>query len=480
MQPKERSGGKRFSTGGRDVALRLPVVRIGDDVAWVNRPPQLFPEPVDLASVQASLPPLECIGHSGQGRPIGLARLGRGPLQAVLVAGAHAEEPAGPAFLRALIAILSDPNHPDYGKLVLSESAGKWAGQHVLEAFTLHIVPHMNPDGEAAAVSAGWLDPMPGKGGYFCPAAWDFQRLSTREKPGQDVEFGWPWSSEELSAPSDAHPVPHVPPTSAALRTENAAVAEYLLTALSRPMDPGRPLVFHGSLHGMAYATGAWCLVGRGWTRHRTKGGNEGRPYAEMQPACGAVEVAPDRSAALRAAVASAVLERGMPLHDMDRAGEKGFDRIGPGFATTPDVWAMRNHFLGLTPPDAEMAAKFRPSSMDFARGLGVDPLLMVSEVPMFLLYGDQGPVRRNHQCVVLDQGGLIALEQISCDPPGDSVLDRFRKRLGAEDAEVDSNGIPTWVREFRVVPVPASLQVGMVGDMVLAGLACAAGQAQV
>jgi hypothetical protein len=46
----------------------------------------------------------------------------------------------------------------------------------------------------------------------------------------------------------------------------------------------------------------------------------------------------------------------------------------------------MRDHFLALGDP--EMAARFRPNSMETIRALGGDPLTLVSEMPLFLLPG--------------------------------------------------------------------------------------------
>ena len=44
----------------------------------------------------------------------------------------------------------------------------------------------------------------------------------------------------------------------------------------------------------------------------------------------------------------------------------------------------MRRHFLDRGDP--ETAAVFRPSSMEYVRSLGGDPLTFVSEMPLFLL----------------------------------------------------------------------------------------------
>lgn len=44
----------------------------------------------------------------------------------------------------------------------------------------------------------------------------------------------------------------------------------------------------------------------------------------------------------------------------------------------------MRRYFLDRDEP--AMAARFRPSSMEFVRSLGGDPLTLVSEMPLFLV----------------------------------------------------------------------------------------------
>ena len=46
----------------------------------------------------------------------------------------------------------------------------------------------------------------------------------------------------------------------------------------------------------------------------------------------------------------------------------------------------MRDHFLARG--DDEMAARFRPSSMETIRALGGDPLTLVTKMPLFLTPG--------------------------------------------------------------------------------------------
>jgi hypothetical protein len=90
-----------------------------------------------------------------------------------------------------------------------------------------------------------------------------------------------------------------------------------------------------------------------------------------------------DRTGEMRRSLRRQVRAMGYPLFDVDREGEKGFRRIDEGFSTRPDSRAMQRHFLALDDPAT--AAKFRPSSMEFVRELGGDPLTFVSEMPLFL-----------------------------------------------------------------------------------------------
>jgi len=156
-----------------------------------------------------------------------------------------------------------------------------------------------------------------------------------RELPGNDVEFGFPGAGGDAGA-----------------RPENRAVADFL--------RPGAPFALHASFHGMAFAAGPWFLLERGWA---------------------------ERTAAMRERLRGRVHELGYRLHDVDRGGEKGFHRIDEGFTSRPDSRAMAAHFEALGDPAT--AALFRPSSMEFVRSLGGDPLTLVSEMPLFLVPGE-------------------------------------------------------------------------------------------
>jgi len=192
----------------------------------------------------------------------------------------------------------------------------------LFERVTLRIVPHVNPDAEA--VNRVWID------------AWDaddpaaslgaFLRQRRREPPGRDVEFGYP-----------------------AMRTENAAASAFLF-------EPS-PVALHASLHGMAVSEGALVLVERRWVTRRA-----GRTLAD--------------------GFLAAAGRAGLPPHDHDRGGDKGFDYHGPGVWTTPEGAAMRAHFLAAG--DVETASRFHASSMEAAIARGGEPLCVVPELPLF------------------------------------------------------------------------------------------------
>jgi hypothetical protein len=150
-----------------------------------------------------------------------------------------------------------------------------------------------------------------------------------REPPGHDVEFGYP-----------------------DLRPENLAVASFLQRAA--------PIGLHMSLHGMAFGTGALLLIDRAHAPHATS---------------------------IRRSFATEAVKLGLGLHDENRTGEKGFFYVGPGFWTTPEGTAMRSHFRLIGDPLT--AGLFRDSSMDYVSSLGGEPLSLVTEIPLFLVSGD-------------------------------------------------------------------------------------------
>ena len=262
---------------------------------------------VELDEVCSASPvSLRQIGRSTEGRPLDGDSYGEGPLKISLIAGAHADEPVGPRTLERLAGWLE------------TEPAAK----PLLEKATFSICPDINPDGRER--NSTWTGSSP-------TDLRDYLRRRERESPGDDVEFGFP---ETGGRPA---------------RKENLVTADFL-------RERG-PFNFHASLHGMAFAEGAWYLVNR------------------REPA---------DTANLRENLGAFTASLGMGFHDWDRQGEKGFFRIAPGFCTTPTSSAMKRHFEELSQPlEAE---KFLPSSMEYAASLGGDPLCMVSEIPLFLI----------------------------------------------------------------------------------------------
>jgi hypothetical protein len=236
----------------------------------------------------------------------------------------------------------------------------------LVSAYSWSIVPHVNPDGDLrnSAWSASTVECLDHQGqpdvGYDIA---EYAEHVVRELPGDDIEFGFPRSAEDREA-----------------RPENRAVAGFL--------EGGGPFALHGSFHGMDLAAGPWFLIERSWV---------------------------DRTGPMREALRQAVRSRGYRLFDIDRGGEKGFFRIDEGFTSRPDSKAMREHFLALG--DEETADRFRPSSMEYVRTLGGDPLTIVSEMPLFVL---KEGVERPHK----------GLKQIDRENGREGVL-REAERLG-------------------------------------------------
>jgi hypothetical protein len=284
----------------------------------------------DILSFTSSstFPPGRTIGRSREGREIAGYVLGRGDLHVSAIGGCHADEPVGPAMLRRLAAFLSS----------------RPADDPLLSRFTWSVVPHVNPDGEAR--NAAWSDVTLATVDHLGKEdrAYDlslYLRHVVRERPGDDMEFGFPRSADDEGA-----------------RPENRAVAAFLAG--------GAPFVLHGSFHGMGFASGPWFLLDEAWI---------------------------DRTADLRDSLRRQVREMGYRVFDVDRGGEKGFRRIDEGFTTRPNSVAMRAWFESRG--DSATASLFRPSSMEYVRSLGGDPLTIVSEMPLFLRPLEEGETGR-------------------------------------------------------------------------------------
>lgn len=248
------------------------------------------------------------IGSSRAGAKMFGVKAGRASAAAVsIVAGAHSDEPVGPMTAMALVEWFAE---------------GSQDARKLLEEVHFFICPQINPDG--AQRNSVWfddpLDPVRYLENVF------------REQPGDDVEFGYPSSTQK------------------ALRPENEAIANFLRA--------GAPFLFHTSLHGMAFSEGAHFLINREW---------------------GA------RTGTLQLALLGLAREAGLSnVHDIDRHGEKGFFRIARGIGSTPVSTAMKAHFLAQDQP--RTAELFHPSSMEYVTGLGGDPLCIVTELPLFVI----------------------------------------------------------------------------------------------
>ncbi|MFQ5689140.1 MAG: M14 family zinc carboxypeptidase [Gemmatimonadota bacterium] len=265
----------------------------------------------------------------------------------------------------------------------------------LLAGYQWWIIPHMNPDGEVR--NAGWQ-----AAGREPPAAYSLASYlagAVREAPGDDIEFGFPRDRADRD-----------------VRPENLAAWRWWRSA-------DGPFSLHASLHGMGFAAGPWFLVEAAWQ---------------------------NRCRALMRRCRERVRALGYTLHDVERGGEKGFFRLGPGFCTRPDSRAMREHFRRRG--DAETAARFKPSSMEAIRRLGGDPLTLVSEMPLFLTPGvgeRLGPP---------DPVSLVWMERLAA----------WREALarGVSAAQVDSEA-----RRSGLRPMPVRDQMDLQWTLVRAGL---------
>lgn len=228
-----------------------------------------------------------------------------------------------------------EPVGPETLRKLVAWLGAEGHGSAALGELTWWVVPHVNPDGRLR--NAVWSEVLIPATDCEGVPDWGYDviaysRHAMRELPGEDIEFGFPRSNEDAEA-----------------RPENRAVAAFLAR--------GAPIRLHGSLHGMGFATGPWFLIEPDWI---------------------------ERTAAMRAVLRERVYSMGYRPLEVDRGGEKGFRRIDEGFSTRPDSRAMQAHFEERDDPVT--ARLFRPSSMEYVRALGGDPLTLVSEMPLFLL----------------------------------------------------------------------------------------------
>lgn len=259
------------------------------------------------------------------------------------------------------------------------------------------IVPHINPDGEGR--NRVWQEA--GADAYDLAS---YLARVVRELPGDDIEFGFPYDERDMGS-----------------RPENRCVYDWWSTAAG-------PFSMHVSLHGMSFAAGPWFLLDRAWVSR----------CQMLMARCR------DRTRAL-----------GYRLHDVDRRGEKGFDRIERGFGTRPDSGAMRAFFEAREDP--ETAQLFRPSSMETIRSLsekqGGDALTLVSEMPLFLIPG--------------------VGERIG---PPDPVAEEWKARIAAWRQALAGGEPPQRVRDEAAAsgarPMPVRHQMSLQWTLITAGVA--------
>ena len=244
------------------------------------------------------------IGQSERGKPIFCYRFGTGETHILLMAGAHSDEPVGPQTIR---------------QLLRSVGTRPKAFAELLARYRFTVLPHINPDGES--INRRWFEKWPDLKSYLS------HRF--REKPGRDLEFGYP-----------------------DMRVENRTISNFLQTK--------GPFHLYVNLHGMGFAEGLLLLIEKSWV---------------------------ERTEPLRSRFLDLAAQHDLPLHDHDRKGEKGFRYLGPGFTTTPRGEAMKQHFLERDQPD--MAEKFHLSSMEWLQKVNGDPLCLVTELPLYLVKRD-------------------------------------------------------------------------------------------
>ncbi len=311
------------------------------------------------------------IGRSRDARLMVGLRVGEGRVVCTITAGAHADEPAGPMAAMLLAEWLSSDDR----------AAAELRGR-----VTFVICPQVNPDG--AEANRSWFAPVPDFGSYI--------HQVKRELPGDDVEFGYPGDGK------------------GALRPENLAVANYLSRFPAADV--------HCSLHSMAFAGGAWFLLG-------------GRSI--------------ERAGVIRERLRGPIEKSGFGLHDIDRRGDKGFSRIGRGFCTTPDSRAMERHFNEAG--DHDMAARFRLSSMEWTLSRNAAAHIMVTELPMFGLDGGFCPSR--------DEDKADAEQELDWDgeapEPGSTAYEKFRDSLKGLMMRGDLAGAEKLAEDYGIVAIP-------------------------
>lgn len=369
------------------------------------------------------------IGRSRAGRPlwgvtlggrVGALGMGQPGRLVTITAGAHADEPTGTLAALGLM------------ERVISDRATNTGN---LSGWRFAMVPMANPDGTAE--NAAWFPLMDAGTGADGDVPVDprlYFANVRRDAPGDDVEFGYPLPG----GPQDDAPVEADLPPPPPLRPECGAIAAFFAEQTATHGTPA----LHASLHAMAAAEGAWFLLGADTKR------------AAAGP--------------LMTALAAHARDAGLPPHDSQRNGDKGFHRLGPGFATTPTGTAMRAHFRKAG--DLATAAMFRASSMELAAALaaeagGAPPLALVTEIPLFTLGGT---------------GSRMALwGTAEAPPPSPTAYESFRAEVPAAAAalaEGDAGALEILISKYALRPVSIPVHVNCQVATVLLGLeACAA-----
>jgi hypothetical protein len=130
----------------------------------------------------------------------------------------------------------------------------------------------------------------------------------------------------------------------------------------------------------------------------------------------------------------------GLPLHDKDRRGQKGFDYLGPGLHAAPTAQAMASFFdAGAASRDA---AGFTMSSMEYVRRKNDCSLCLVTEIPMvydpaFASQEIVGPSRADEERRYADALREVAREVrsfVAEVPDAGDVLDGVEKSAAATE----------------------------------------------
>lgn len=304
-----------------------------------------------------------------------------------LIAGSHADEPVGPLNLYCLLRSIQEFNlqaqfhylglsypEDDSKQLTISRTLESllteverqlglnfievdgfiqeqmiawrdlWLELEIPKTQEVFICPHLNPLG--AQNNLIWwksylkMQIQPVDGAASLKPLFHYLTHRVRELPGDDIEFGYPRPEDSHQRPDDC-------------RREPWAVFKEWQTLQSSEVQ------FHLSLHGMGYSAGPWFLVEHSWDQE-------------------------SRLDTFKAHLTDEVIAAKYHLHDMERQGDKGFWRLGPGFCSRPDSQSMKEHFLAQG--DQDMANKFRPSSMEAYLTLFPKAFTAVSEMPLFTL----------------------------------------------------------------------------------------------